>query len=162
MCLGGVGDLDRVPDRDTVWHQHDQFHAGLDRFTITFDSANYVYIDDITIETTGAEAPVVIATRRLDNDEPDTVEIVLDRPLTMGETTRFTFDDGVAVNVVEYIFMRGDYDGDGDVDHVDFAGFQQCFNQAPPTGACPTFDFNHDNQINLFDYRAFQIAVTGS
>ena len=25
-----------------------------------------------------------------------------------------------------------------------------------------TFDFNHDNQINLLDYEAFQIAVTGS
>jgi hypothetical protein len=74
----------------------------LDRFTVTFDSPNYVYIDEITVETTGADPPQVIQTRRRENDEPHTVEIVLDRPMPLGRTTRFTFDDGVAVNVVEY------------------------------------------------------------
>ncbi|MCH8243381.1 MAG: hypothetical protein IH897_12355, partial [Planctomycetes bacterium] len=48
----------------------------LDRFTVTFDSANYVYIDDILVETTGDESPVILMTRRRENDEPDTVEIV--------------------------------------------------------------------------------------
>jgi hypothetical protein len=74
----------------------------LDRFTVTFDSPNYVYIDEITVETTGADPPQVIQTRRRENDEPHTVEIVLDRPMPLGRTTRFTFDDGATVNVVEY------------------------------------------------------------
>ncbi len=76
--------------------------ALLDRFTVTYDQANYVYIDEITVETTGGVTPVVTKTRRLNNGEPDTVEIILDRPIPFDATTRFTFDDGVAVNVVEY------------------------------------------------------------
>jgi hypothetical protein len=80
-------------------------YGGLDRFTVTFDQAAYVYIDDVTVEVTGGTAPVVIATQRKENTEPDTVEIVLDRPLPVNETTTFTFDtDGGAreQNVVEY------------------------------------------------------------
>ena len=77
-------------------------HATLDRFTITYDQPNYVLVDEISVETTGATLPVVLKTRRLDNGEPDTIEIVLDRPIPFDATTRFTFDDGVAVNVVEY------------------------------------------------------------
>jgi hypothetical protein len=80
-------------------------YANLDRFTVTFDQAAYVYIDDITVEATGGTAPVVIATQRRENTEPDTVEIVLDRPLPMNETTTFTFDTGGGArqeNVVEY------------------------------------------------------------
>jgi len=34
-----------------------QQHTGLDRFTVTFDSANSVYIDDITVQVTGGVAP---------------------------------------------------------------------------------------------------------
>jgi len=81
-------------------------YPGLDRFTVTFDSPNYVYLDEITVEVTGGTAPTVTATRRLDNGEPEVVEIVLDRPLPLNETTRFTFDDGTAVNVVEYTLVN--------------------------------------------------------
>jgi len=81
-------------------------HADLDRFTVTFDSANYVYLDDITVQVTSGETPTVLQTRRRENDEPDTVEIVLDRPLSTSALTRFIFDDGVAVNVVEYSYQQ--------------------------------------------------------
>jgi hypothetical protein len=80
-------------------------YGNLDRFTVTFDQAAYVYIDDVTVEVTGGVAPAVIATQRRENTEPDTVEIVLDRPLPMNETTTFTFDTGGGArqeNVVEY------------------------------------------------------------
>ena len=77
-------------------------YADLDRFAVTFDAPNYVYVDEITVAVTGGEVPVVTKTRRRDNDDPESVEIVLDRPLAVGETTTFVFDDGVAVNVVEY------------------------------------------------------------
>lgn len=36
------------------------------------------------------------------DDEPDTVEIVLDRPMPLGETTRFILSDGTITNEVEY------------------------------------------------------------
>ncbi len=74
----------------------------LDRFTVTFDSANYVYIDDITVEVTGGIAPTLIQTLRRENTDPDTVEIVLDRPMPLNETTTFTITDGTATNVVAY------------------------------------------------------------
>jgi len=80
-------------------------YSDLDRFTVTFDSANYVYIDDITVQVTGGIAPVVTQTRRRENDEPDTVEIVLDRPLPAGQLTRFIMNDGQTTNVVEYSFV---------------------------------------------------------
>ncbi len=90
-----------------VLDPHD--YPGLDRFTVTFDSANYVYLNDITVEVTGGDTPVVIQTRRLENGDPETVEIVLDRPLTTDQTTTFTLNDAAGtlsdsatVNVVEY------------------------------------------------------------
>ncbi len=79
-------------------------YPNLDRFTVTFDSANYVYIDDITVEVTGRIAPVVTQTRRRETDDVDTVEIVLDRALPAAELTRFIFTDSQATNVLEYWF----------------------------------------------------------
>lgn len=85
-------------------------HPDLDRFTVTFDSPNYVYIDDIRVEATGGDPPVVLSTRRLVNGAPETVEIVLDRPLPVGETVTFTFPDpdgpGLLQNVVEYTLIE--------------------------------------------------------
>jgi len=105
-------------------------HPNLDRFTVTFDQPNYVYVDDITVEAITnyqlpiteseprAEAsgpfdlrnsqfaiPVVVATRRQDNGPPEAVEIVLDRPLAVGTTTRFTFNTGGTPNTVEYTLV---------------------------------------------------------
>ncbi len=94
-------------------------HGSLDRFTVTFDAANYVYIDEVTVNVTGGIAPTVIHTRRRENDEPDTVEIVLDRPIPLNQTTTFTFNDGTATNVVEYTLQRIDTDGDGLFDDTD-------------------------------------------
>ncbi|MCH8147144.1 MAG: hypothetical protein IH987_04010 [Planctomycetes bacterium] len=75
---------------------------GLDTFTVTFDAANYIYLDEITVTSTGGIAPTVIAVRRREIDEPDTVEIALDQPPPSGEITRFIFDDGEAVNIIEF------------------------------------------------------------
>jgi len=131
-------------------------HADLDRFTVTFDSPNYVYLDEIMVIVTGGVAPVVTQTRRRNNDEPETVEIVLGRPLSMGETTYFLFDDGVAANVVAYTFAPGDTDGDGDADLRDAAAFQNCFGQTEPTGQCQALDLNGDDAIDLSDYASLK------
>ena len=82
-------------------------YPNLNRFRVTFDSPNYVYIDDITVETPGADPPQVIQTWRRETDGPETVEIVLDRPIAPGQPTRFIFDDGEVINYVEYNIVRG-------------------------------------------------------
>ena len=51
---------------------------------------------------TGGIAPTVIQTLRRENTEPDTVEIVLDRPMPLNETTTFTITDGTATSVIQY------------------------------------------------------------
>ena len=68
---------------------------------MTSNSSKYAKLDS-------RESPV-IQTRRLENGDPETVEIVLDRPLTVDQTTTFTFNeaagtvsDSAIVNVVEY------------------------------------------------------------
>jgi hypothetical protein len=136
-------------------------HADLDRFTVTFDKPNYVYVDEISVEVTGGAAPAVIQTRRQDNGPPDTVEIVLDRPIPMGETTTFTFDDGVAVNVVNYTFVPGDTNGDGSVNLADVAAFQCCFGQTDLTGACLAIDIVSDQTINLGDFKEVIPLLSG-
>ncbi|UCE61266.1 MAG: hypothetical protein JSU63_05850 [Phycisphaerales bacterium] len=77
-------------------------YGNMTRFVVTYAADNYAYIDEISVEVTGGTAPEVIGTRRLDNSEPDTLQIVLDRPMPIGHTTTFTFDDGVRVQTVEY------------------------------------------------------------
>jgi hypothetical protein len=136
-------------------------HTGLDRFTVTFDQPNYIYLDEVAVEVTGGDVPVVTQTRRRENDEPDTVEIVLDRPVPFGETTRFTFNDGVAVNVIEYTFAPGDTDGDGDADLHDFALFQTCFGQSGVASPCAALNLNSDGMIDLSDYARFYSLLSG-
>ena len=72
-------------------------YPSLDRFAVTFDAPNYVKVSEIA----------VLQTRRNDNYPPDTLEILLDQPLTVGETTTFTFNDGEAINIVEYTLEPG-------------------------------------------------------
>jgi hypothetical protein len=135
-------------------------HAELDRFTVTFDSPNYVYIDEIMVYVTGGVPPEVIQTRRRENDEPDTVEIVLDGPLPMGETTYFVFDDGVGANVVAYTFAPGDTDGDGLATLADVAALQNCFGQTDLTGVCRAVDLIEDDIIDLSDFAALTDLLT--
>jgi hypothetical protein len=57
----------------------------------------------------------------------------------------------------------GDFDGDGDVDLVDFVEFQLCF--TGPDGdmapGCEPGDFDSDDDIDLLDWGAFEVAFTG-
>jgi hypothetical protein len=95
----------------------------------------------------GMSAPRVVATRRLDNGPPEVVEIVLDRPPPPYARTTCTFNDGAAVNTVEFTMVDGDADADGDRDLLDFAGFQNCFGCASALDACPTDGTRHDCRI---------------
>ena len=64
------------------------------------------------------------------------------------------------------IYDKGDFDGDGDVEHPDFQQFQRCFSADDlPTGrlhtGCRVFDFDGNHDLDLADYAAFQSAFTG-
>lgn len=133
----------------------------LDRFTVRYDQPNYAYVDEITVETTNGAPPTVTKTRRLDNGPPDVVEIVLNRPIPFGETTTFTFDDGVATNVIEFTFAPGDTDGDGDADLYDVAVFQNCFGKPELLGACHALDSVRDATIDIEDYADFNAVLLG-
>lgn len=60
---------------------------------------------------------------------------------------------------------NGDFDGDGDVDLVDFGQFQICFTGpggGPLTPTCAAADFDGDNDVDLADFGGFQLAFTGA
>lgn len=58
----------------------------------------------------------------------------------------------------------GDFDGDGDVDLVDFGDFQLCFTGSTGTVAagCECADFDGDGDADLVDFGEFQLSFTGS
>ncbi len=104
----------------------------------------------------------MIATRRLDNGPAETVEIVLDRPIPYNATTRFTFNDGVIEQSVEFTYAPGDTDGDSDADLADFAWLQNCFEAALLTEqwhTCLVLDVDGNSVIDLTDYAAFRAAL---
>jgi hypothetical protein len=135
-------------------------YPALDRFTVTFDSPNYVYVNEITVEVGEGSAPVVLQTRRLDNGPPETVEIILDRPIPFGRRTTFLLDDGAVVNRVNYTYVRGDADADGDMDLRDVAAYQNCFPLDSFSGRCPAFDFDGDSTVSLSDYPLLRSRLT--
>ena len=49
---------------------------------------------------------------------------------------------------------NGDADGDGDVDLLDFAKLQECFN-GPSSVACKCLDMDNDNDVDLADFNMF-------
>ena len=65
--------------------------------------------------------------------------------------------------------LLGDFDGDGDLDLADIAGFQRCFGgdvssvgYVPPSLECALhFDFNDDVDVDLEDYAKFRELVAG-
>lgn len=159
---GTLADGERIVSADPAAGYLDPVtHSSLDRFTVTFDAPNYVYINQIAVQTTGTETPHVIATRRLQNGAPETVEIVLDRPLSPGEHTRFLFDDGTIENIVDYSFIPGDADGNGLVDLLESACFQNCFGRPASTGQCLAFDQNKDGVIDGGDVPSFSKSLGG-
>ena len=72
-------------------------------------------------------------------------------------------DSDIFVNTIMFA-GDGDFDDDGDVDLVDFAAFQACFDPAP-TGLleaeCDTGDMNADDVVDLDDFTEFQARMLG-
>ncbi len=90
------------------------------------------------------------------------MEIVLDRAIAYNATTRFTFNDGVIEQSVEFTYAPGDTDGDGNADLADFAWFQSCFGAAllaEQWHTCLVLDVDGSSMIDFVDYVAFRAAL---
>ncbi len=94
-----------VPPAGIISHEQ---ASGVTTILVTFDGPNHVYVDDIAVVATSGIAPNVVATRRLDNGAPETMEIVLDRELPLGATTTFTFTDASGPQTLEYTRIAPD------------------------------------------------------
>ena len=61
--------------------------------------------------------------------------------------------------------LRGDSDGDDDIDLADWLTLSHCLTNpaGPPlSGLCSIFDFDFDGALDLADVVAFQAAFTGA
>ena len=87
--------------------------------------------------------------------------MVLDRPIPLGESTRFTMTDGVSVNVVEYTYAPGDANGNGKVDLFDAGVLQNCFGATAPTGLCAVSDLTRDGAVTAADHAALVARLVG-
>lgn len=67
-----------------------------------------------------------------------------------------TNDSYTVLLAVDINVVFGDADGDCDVDLADFAAFQRCFTESPPSTAClVTLDLDDDDNFDLDDYALF-------
>ena len=103
----GSGELIVALDPPAGIISHEQA-TGVTTILVTFDGPNHVYVDDVAVTASSGVAPNVVATRRLDNGAPGTIEIVLDRELPIGATTTFTFTDASGPQTIEYTRIAPD------------------------------------------------------
>jgi hypothetical protein len=82
------------------------------------------------------------------------------RPYYSRGTYYGSWDESDAVFTVVAPPPDGDFDGDGDVDLLDFGGFQSCF-AGTADWPCSAFEFVVDGQINLDDYVQFAPLIQG-
>ncbi len=64
----------------------------------------------------------------------------------------------IALHITDFVAGDCDYDGDGDVDLADYAGFQSCYGDTG-SPACSMFHSNDDGVIDLVDFAAFALEM---
>ena len=64
----------------------------------------------------------------------------------------------------QFDLLRGDADGDGDIDLADLLAIVECLSTAGSAigDGCAVFDFDQDRDVDLGDLIAFQAAFTGA
>ncbi len=66
----------------------------------------------------------------------------------------------IALHITDFVAGDCDYDGDGDVDLADYAGFQSCYGDTG-SPACSMFHSNDDGVIDAADFAAFVDLMDG-
>lgn len=78
------------------------------------------------------------------------------------------FDSSAATNrpflQIDLAGVPGDFDGDGDVDIVDFTTFSGCFGGSgePVQEGCESADLDGDGDVDIVDFNTFAANFTGS
>ncbi len=65
----------------------------------------------------------------------------------------------IDLHVADFVAGNADFDGDGDVDLADFAGFQRCFtgrDVGPARSGCEMFYTDPDSDVDMDDYESFR------
>lgn len=73
--------------------------------------------------------------------------------------------DDAAGYVAFALSSPADFDGDADVDLIDFAHFRTCFsgsNREPAISGCSNADFDGDHDVDLMDFGIFRGCFNGS
>jgi len=152
---------DVIASEPTMGHINARAVGPLTRFTVAFDEPNFIFVNQISVEASAGSTPAVQWTRRCDTCGPETVEVVLTQPIPIAATTTFTFDDGVAQNIVDYKLFPGDTEGDGDADLSDIAAFFNCFDQPADSRPCYALNFDANESIDLADFADPTWILTG-
>ena len=104
--------------------------------------------------------------------ETDTIEVVFETAGLSPGTYQgaIMIEASEAINTPQWIAVTlevraaADFDNDGDVDLVDFAHFQACFNgpnRAYVSTGCENMDFDADDDVDLVDFGIFQACFNG-
>lgn len=110
-----------------------------------------------------AEASIVVPGLTLSEGDEVGVQLV-PLPGTPAELGGLTYDDTASATLTT---TCGDFDGDGDVDTIDFTVFVQCFGGSnnPPAPTCPPgvdADCDNDGDVDVADFLDFGQNFTGS
>ncbi|MEK6675612.1 MAG: hypothetical protein AABZ47_08165 [Planctomycetota bacterium] len=92
-------------------------------------------------------------------------ETTFDTDMTCGVDQRsIGFDTFLGLTKLRCIDSTGDSDSDGDVDLLDLAAFQNCFEGSDSdtcSPGCDAFDLHSDNRLDLLDYSILPPSITG-
>jgi M6 family metalloprotease-like protein len=152
MELDATIGISRGDDSDYFYMHSDDFGGEMtDEASITFAHSGSQIPPGLSLSMAGELSGTPTETGAF------TMELIVDDGVYLSS-------EGSAIVVVTTEASAGDFDGDGDVDLIDFGNFQLCFTGTdgvlPPE--CEAADFDDDNDADLVDFGGFQLAFTGS
>jgi subtilisin-like proprotein convertase family protein len=130
-CQGTLLSSDTIPDGGIDAREEHAFGdpgllTGLDAFEFTFDDSTSIVEECFVIcETGGGAAPNVVSVDQLGGNR---VRVNLDRPITAGEWTTFSYEGVTTPTEVNIGFLPGDVDQSGTSTTFDITALIDCLN----------------------------------